>query len=217
MASRPVYVPDVRAPYVKTYCPDFTWNGGFAVSQKQKNIAALHAAYLRLFPDSKILEISSKSLQETGIKLSAFNLKKYVPQLDTDIPVECVFQGGKIFTAGGPYTDLYNVSPRDAKRDPRLKSSGMLKSFFFNGKEMPLNPQTAFYDWIYINAVLENPLLAEEILNYDAFTDIEFNPAKSINCQAKAAALFAALSRQGKIEQCREFDSFYQIIKNKNR
>ncbi len=213
MATRPVYVPDVRAPFVKAYSPDFTWSGGFAVSQKQKNITALHAAYHRRFPESKVLEISSKSLQELGIKLSAFNLKKYVPELEASIPVECVFQGGKVFAAGGPYTDLYCVSPRDAKRDPRLKTSGMLKNFFFDGKEMSLNPQTAFYDWIYINAVLENPLLAAEIVNYDAFTDIEFNPAKSINCQAKAAALFIALSRQGKLEQCREFDTFYRIIK----
>lgn len=72
-------VPDVRAPFVRVYSPGFTWNGGFAVSQKQKNIVALHAAYHKRFPKSIILEISSKSLQEVGIKLSAFNLKKYVP------------------------------------------------------------------------------------------------------------------------------------------
>lgn len=213
MATRPVYVPDVRAPFVKAYSPEFTWNGGFAVSQKQKNIAALHSAHHRRFPESRILEISSKSRQELGIKLSAFNLKKYIPALEASIPVECVFQGGKVFTAGGPYTDLYSVSPRDAKRDPRLKSSGMLKNFFFDGKEMPLNPKTIFYDWLYINALLENPLLAAELSEYDAFTDIEFNPAKSINCQAKAAALFVALSRQDKVEQCRDFDSFYRIVK----
>ena len=77
---------------------------------------------------------------------------------------------------------------------------------------MPLNPKTVFYNWLYINAVLENPLLAAELLKYNAFTDIEFNPAKSINCQAKAAALFVALSRQDKVEQCRDFDSFYRIV-----
>ena len=82
---------------------------------------------------------------------------------------------------------------------------------------MPLNPKTIFYDWLYINAVLENPLLAAELLKYNAFKDIEFNPEKSINCQAKAAVLFVALSRKGKIEQCRIFDSFYQISKSENR
>ena len=217
MATRPVYVPYVRAPFVQVYAPEFAWNGGFAVSQKQKNITALHAAHRKRFPESIILEISSKSLQEVGVELSAFNLNKYVPELEASIPVECVFQGGKIFAAGGPYTYLYNASPRDAKQDSRLKSSGILKSFFFAGKEMPLNYKTIFYDWLYINAVLENPLLAAELLKYNAFTDIEFNLEKSINCQAKAAALFVALSRQGKIEQYRDFDSFYQVIKSENR
>ena len=125
MVTRPIY-----APFVQVYAPEFTWNGGFAVSQKQKNITALHAAHRKRFPESITLEISSKSLQEAGVKLSAFNLNKYVPELEASIPVECVFQGGKIFAARGPYTDLYNVSPRDAKRDPRLKSSGLLKELF---------------------------------------------------------------------------------------
>ena len=31
---------------------------------------------------------------------------------------------------------------------------------------------------------------------YDSFSDIEFNPQKSINCQAKAAAAFVGLSTQ---------------------
>ena len=215
MATRPVYMPDVKAPFLKSYMPEFVWNGGFAVSQKQKNIVALHEAFQRRFPESRVLEISSKSLQGLGVKLSAFNLKKFVPELGVSVPVECVFQGGKVFNAGGPYTDLYEVSPRDAKRDSRLKSSGMLKSFFFDGKMMPITPQTVFYDWIYINAVLENAEPAEELLNFDAFTDIEFNPAKSINCQAKAAALFVALARQGVVEECREFDAFYRIVTGK--
>ena len=120
MVTRPIY-----APFVQVYAPEFTWNGGFAVSQKQKNITALHAAHRKRFPESITLEISSKSLQEAGVKLSAFNLNKYVPELEASILVECVFQGGKIFAAGGSYTDLYNISPRDAKRDPRLKSSGI--------------------------------------------------------------------------------------------
>lgn len=110
MATRPVYVPYVRASFAQVYSPEFTWNGGFAASQKQKNITALHAAHRKRFPESIILEISSKSLQEAGVKLSAFNLNKYVPELEAGIPIACVFQGGKIFAAGGPYTDFYNAS-----------------------------------------------------------------------------------------------------------
>ena len=213
MANRPVFVPFQKAPFVDVFMPEFTWNGGFAVSQKQKNITALHQAFGQRFPNRKVLEISSKSMQDLGVKLSAFNLTKYVPSLDTTVPVECVFQGGKVFAAGGPYTELYRATPRDAKRDSRLKSSGMLRSFFYEGQQFPLHPTTAFYNWLYINALLENPQLSEPLLEFDAFTDIEFNPDKSINCQAEAAALFVSLARQGLLEQCRDFQAFLKLIR----
>ena len=214
MATRPVYVPVNQAPFLSSHMIEFSWNAGFAASQKKKNIVALHEAYGKRFPDSKVLEISSKSLQELGVKLSAFNLKKYVPQLEVYIPVECVFQGGKVFTNGGPYTDLYEKTSREAKKDERLKTSGTLEKFFFDGKEIPSTPKTAFYDWIYINSLLENPELAEGLLEYEAFTDIEFNPGKSINCQAKAAAVYVSLAKQGMLEQCKEFETYYRLLKD---
>ena len=213
MAQRPVFVPLKKAPFVDVFMPEFAWNGGFAVSQKQKNIAALHQAFAQRFPERPVLEISSKSMQEEGVKLSAFNLMKYVPSIGKSIPVECVFQGGKVFAAGGPYTDLYDGSARDAKRDPRLKESGGLRSFYYEGQMVPLSPTTAFYDWLYINALLENPDLAQKLLEYDAFTDIEFNPDKSVNCQARTAAMFVALSRLGLVEQCRDFVTFLSLLR----
>ena len=45
-----------------------------------------------------------------------------------------------------------------------------------------------------------NKELSEEIIKYDSFTDIEFNPSKSINCQAKSAALYVALYRNGVLD-----------------
>lgn len=213
MAVRPVYVPKMSAPFLNSIPVEFTWNGGFAVSQKQKNIDAIHSAFNRRFHERKVLEISSKSRQELGVKLSAFNLKKYVPSLGKSVSVECVFQGGKVFSGGGPYTDLYIGTSREAKKDSRLKSSGMLKNFYFEGETMPLVPKTAFYDWLYINALMENEELAKELLQYDSFTDVEFNPDKSTNCQAKAAAVYVALARLGLLDQVKEFDSFVKLLK----
>lgn len=213
MAQRPVFVTLSRQPFHDVYSVDFTYNSGFAVSQKQKNITALHAGFNARFPEKKILEISSKSLQPLGVKLSAFNLKKFVPSLGYSIPVECVFQGGKVFSAGGPYTDLYTGTSRDAKRDSRLRGSGSLVGFEYEGVRYPLQPATAFYDWLYINALMENPELAEELEQYDAFTDIEFNPNKSLNCQARAAAIYVGLARQGLLEKCRTYEDFVKIIK----
>ena len=213
MAKRPVFFPISRAPYVDVYQPEFSWSGGFAASQKQKNIDALHEAFLARFPGRNPLEISSKSRSPLGVSLSAFNLKKTVPSLGISVPVECVFQGGKVFSGGGPFTDLYAVSPREAKRDPRLKERGMLKSFYYEGETYPTVPGTAFYDWLYIRALLENPELSRQLTEFDAFTDIEFNPDRSINCQARAAALFVALSRQGLLEQCWDFTSFAALLR----
>lgn len=52
---------------------EFAWNGGFAVTQKQKNIKALHQAILDT-TGGRALEISTKGLEEPGNSLSAFNL-----------------------------------------------------------------------------------------------------------------------------------------------
>ena len=37
-----------------------------------------------------------------------------------------------------------------------------------------------FYSWLYFIALNQNERLKVEILNYEAFTDIEFNPEKSL-------------------------------------
>ena len=214
MAERPVFIPYDKAPFYQTVTVNFEWNGGFAKTQKQKNISALHKAFVAIRPGGKVLEISSKSMQENGEDLSAFFLQKYVPSLYKKVPVECVFQSAKVFENGGPYKDLLDMTPRDAKRDERLRNSGRLVCFSFEGKEFPLEPKTAFYDYIYLNALLENEELAQTVLLYDAFTDIEFNPNKSLNCQAKAAAAFVALSRLGLTDQTKTFGGFLELNKN---
>ena len=215
MAERPVFIPAGQAPFVKEVRTEFDWNGGFAVSQKRKNIAALHESFLRMAPQSRLLEISSKSMNPLGVRMSAFSLKKHVPSLGKAVPVECIFQGGKVFGLGGPYTDLYTASARVAKRDPRLKESGMLTGFYYEGRHISPMPQTAFYDWLYIGALMENGEIASQALDYDAFTDIEFNPGRSLNCQARAAALFVSLARQGKLEACRDYDAFVSVIESR--
>ncbi len=212
MANRPVFISSTTSPYCKQATADFEWNGGFALSQKRKNIRALHEAFLNKRPGLAVLEISSKSESPEGVAASAFNLPKHVPSLDRAVPLECVFQGGKVFENGGPFTDLYDAAPREAKRDPRLKESGRLVAFEFEGRRFPLEPKSAFYDWLYITALAENSELAGALLAYDAFTDIEFNPKKSINCQARAAAEFVGLSRAGMVDQAVDFDALSKLL-----
>ncbi len=127
--------------------------------------------------------------------------------------VECAFQSSKVFEKGGPYTDLLDKSSREAKRDPRLRDSGKLIAFHCFNMEFPLEPKDYFYNWLYINALNLNKELANKIINYDSFSDIEFNPHKSINCQAKAAAIYVGLSKQDLLNEALEScENFLEIV-----
>ena len=213
MATRYVYKVNLEDDnFVDLISVDFKWNGGFAPIQKQKNIKALHENYMETHEDDKILEISSKSENPLGVSLSAFNLKFTTLKKKETYTVECAFQSSKKFEKGGPYTDLLGTDSKKAKKDERLKNSGSLVSFVFFKEEWPLQPKTLFYDWLYINALYKNKELAKEILNYNAFTDIEFNPKKSINCQAYSAALFVSLSKRGLIDKAMENSTEYKKI-----
>ena len=173
---------------------------GFAISQKQKSISSLHDEIRNAFHDKRVLEISTKSPDDIGVRLSAFNLR-FCYEEDLMSCVENAFQSSKVFEHGGPYRDLLDVSPKQAKRDERLFSSGNLIGFEMNGKMWPLEPKTFFYDWIYVTGLKENIDLAKQLLEYDVFTDIEFNHKKSLNCQARSAAIFVSLYRQGILEE----------------
>jgi len=94
---------------------------------------------------------------------------------------------------GGPFRDLLERNPRDAKRDERLKTSGPLKEFQYEGVKWPLSSATAFYDYLYVKALAESDELSERLQEFRAFTDIAFNPKKSQSCQARSAALFVVL------------------------
>lgn len=197
MATRPIFIAETDGPaLVRVKSVNFTWHAGLAKSRKQMSVRSLHAAARALNPQSQILEVSRMSDDTLGEQLSAFNLTFKPTDQKREIPVECAFQASKVFERGGPFPELLDATPVDAKRDPRLLGSGRLIRFQFLGEDWPSEPPTAFYDWIYINALHRKPQLAEAVLGYDIFTDIAFNPEKSINCQANAVALYVALVRR---------------------
>jgi hypothetical protein len=207
VAERPVFIPAPDDPaFVKVVNFALVWHTGFAPSQKKKNVAALHSAAARagVLP---VLEVSTKSDEPLGQHLSAFHLK-VKSELAGTIPLECAYQGSKLFELGGPYTDLYfKGEAKDAKRDVRLQQSGKIVGFSFNGFRFPTEPKTLFYDWLYVNAIFEHRdwlKTRSRFCEYAGFTDIEFNPAKSINCQARACALFSALLSKGLLEKAVE-------------
>lgn len=199
MAERPIFRPTTHgSQLVQEISVRFFWHKGMAPSQKKKNVAALHeaAAERGLTP---LLEISTKSEERLGQRLSAFNLKIELESGEAAF-LESVFQGSKVFESGGPYTDIYRFAGRDAKQDQRLQTSGKLTGFQFEQAEFPLLPKTAFYDWLYIRALFPHREFLDRLHAYAGFTDIEFNPQRSINCQARSCATFVALSKKGLLE-----------------
>ena len=195
MAKRPIFAPDLSSnSLTKMLFLDFEWYPGFSQVQVQKSVASLHQAAARRNL-SPILEISTKSPEGLGVRLSAFNLSLR-PSNRRPICVEAAYQGSKVFERGGPYTDLYNLTGREVKKDERLRNSGKLVAFEFFGERWSLFPQTAFYDWLYVTALKQNPAPGKQLLHYCAFSDIVFNPERSLNSQARSAALYVSLCRR---------------------
>lgn len=213
MAIRPVFeVLDSGRSFVKVHNVDFKWYPGFAVVQKQKSIESLHSSFKNLMGYKHVLEISSKSKSDLGVLLSAFNLGMTTKKSQKKVSVESAFQGSKKFSNAGPFQDLYYEPSKKAKKDIRLKTSGKLIGFQFFGEDWPTEPKTLFYDWIYLNALIRNRDSNQKILEYSAFTDIEFNPEKSINCQAYSAALYVSLSRRSILEKALSSKSNYMEL-----
>lgn len=216
MATRPVFYVTDTDPYVKEEDTEFVFCPGLALDQKQKSIDNLHQAFHATHPEMKLLEVSRRSKDEIGTKLSAFNLR-YPMKSGEKIPVECVFQSSKVFKNGSHYPNLLHCPPGDAKSfmSMRMDENGDLLKFTFEGIDYPLSPQTSFYDWIYISALNDNKNLSSEIIDsgYTAFTDIEFNPKKSFNCQARTVAIFVLLSKRKILDKCiGDYQAFCQTV-----
>ncbi len=199
MAERPIFVPNPESgDLVKEVFLQLVWSPGFALVQKEKNIDALHKA-AEAAGYKNILEVSTKSEHKRGQHLSAFHLKVKTKTFG-EVSLESAFQGSKVFEKGGPFVDLYEMEPKDAKKDVRLRESGKLIGFDFEGNEWPLEPKTAFYDWLYAGSLYPHRDWTRKLSFHDGFSDIEFNPFRSINCQARSIALFLSLMKREELD-----------------
>lgn len=212
MASRPVFIPDFSDQNLfRELLVEFDWSGGFAEVQKKKSIKALHEAAIKkgLF---KILEISSKSDQEIGRRLSAFSLKYHIN--GRAFPLESVYQGSKVFEKCGPFNEIFEYEPKEAKKFIRNLNCGKLKEYRLQGISYPLSPSNAFYDWLYIRSLIDHAEWIENNVKFEAFTDIEFNPAKQLNCQARSFAGYLSLLKKNKLSKASSnFDYFCSMLK----
>ena len=195
---RPIFIPHQNQIGVIEKDIEFDWHLGMSSEVRKRSIKSLHEQASKL-GFKKILEASSKSEHEIGIKLSAFflkNIKGYA--------VENLFQSSKVFEKGGPFRDLLTVTPREAKKDERLRNNGEMIKFSINNKDFPLEPKSLFYDWLYLNVLFSerNLKLRDTFFEqqFDAFSDIEFNPEKSFSCQARTLALCVSLYKNESVK-----------------
>lgn len=216
MAIRPIFITtNNKREFFKEVNIDFQFFNGFAVTQKAKSIQSLHQNAYKLGYE-KILEVSTKSDSKLGWQLSAFNLMIDF-DFDKKISLECAFQGSKVFEGNVKYEDLYFVESIQAKKDERLKKSGDIIGFEFEGTFWENEPKTAFYDYIYIKALYTNyGDIIDELIKFEAFSDIEFNPKKSINCQARTCAILVSLVKLNLLEDAiKSKEDFINIVYKK--
>nr|WP_317199835.1 hypothetical protein [uncultured Psychrobacter sp.] len=210
--QKPVFMPRVNSDnLVKTDMVRVERHVGFASRQKKKSINDLHQVIRKKYGFSNVLEMSSKSGNKLSFLLSPLSLQLTDEDSGGQYSVENIFQASKVFERGGPFTDLLTAAPRQAKKDERLHHSGQLIGYNDFGMEWGIEPLTVFYDWLYINALKQNTQLHDEVMQYQAFTDITFNPKKSIHCAAYSLAMFVALSKRELLDKVEDAGTFYDL------
>lgn len=219
MAEKSVFISKVEYPFFEEVHVNIDWFGGFALSQKRKCQIGLHQNFLMEYPKEKILEISSSSLMSLGSKLSAMHLSKRT--LKGITTVESAFQSSRIYGDGakriGPFPEYRFLPGRECKKLVKEAAKEMHSyQYELDGLTFyaPAHHISQFYDFLYLNALLEpeneevkNKLLQEK---YTAFTDLA---TKSLNCQARSAAIFVGLVRAGMIDEVRDYDSYLKLFR----
>lgn len=202
MATRPVFM--VSTENAKHFCivnTVFEFVGCFSPSKTKQSIESLHNSFLRLNPSKKVLEVSSRSNSNLGLKLSAHNLMLSTKNKNI-FALDSIFYASQVFQNGGPYLDLLNKDVSVAKHDKRLVKSGDLVGFKFFHLSFDVEYINAFFNYLYISTlhkIKENRIFADELMQYDAFTDIEYNVGSY--SEAEACTLYVALRNKGLIEK----------------
>lgn len=214
MTTRPLFRPDLpdtaTTPGVKQDFIPFQWVPGFAKSRQEQCLANLQKAIANSGLAKRPLEISTRSDNPYGQALSALRLEL------GGVPIEVHYQSAKVYPDGlGPHPEWLNLSPTEYKAEIRefkervAQNRLRLEAFVYEKQSWPLNPPHAFYDWLYCTALCENPQLAHQLLSYDGFTDLAFNPMRSYNSQAYAAAFYASLAAFGLLEEALSSHTYF--------
>ena len=200
---------------------EFEWLKGLNPSVRQKNSGRLRDAVSNDLGVTRILEVSTKSDLVLGVRLSAFTLK--LPEKFGSPSLESAYQASKVFadSNGQQFRSpewLGAAEPHIAKRYIRDHfSKSQVAGFDFNGRFWAANPTCLFYDYLFFEAVCAKPAEFQEILDFQAFVDIEsaknnlgFQQGKPFNSQARSAAIYSTIVRNSLIKNGDIENWFYQ-------
>lgn len=158
-----------------------------------------------------ILEISTRSQNPFGKSMSPFNLQITLKS-GRRVKVECAYQGSKVFKDNEQYPDIYWGTPRDAALDKRVKGRAP-EGFNFFGKAYSPNPKHSFFNFLYIIALFQRKDdVYGKLSEFDGYTDMFYSPRKDVNCQARAAAQYVSMMRQGLINKDTSSAELYQLL-----
>lgn len=217
MVARILYVPTrgEAGKLVEEITVEFPWQGWQTPEQKRANVETLHAG-AKALGVTPVLEISTKSPQSLGQRLSPFNLRCGVTvngrMLETSF--ESLWNGSKVFEKGGPFPELFELAPWESLKDPRnsRRVNGKILGVHLEEKKYP---HLAGYDFLYISAA--HPVLTEKdwqtLFNFGGFTEVTLNPDHADTCQAGSVALMVELKRRGLLERVLEsFEMFEDLV-----
>lgn len=186
----------------RTY--NFEWFMGCSIAQLRRSIRSLHSE-IRKSGYDKVIEVSTKSEDEIGRKLSPFNLMVSIN--GERLPVESYYHGSKVFDDSGVnvrLTECEHMKPCKTKQFVRetVKERNLkLVGFETNDKKFELSSKGMCFDYLYILGLTQNEDLADYIMKKDVFTDLMFKREKGIGCQARSCALYKYLRTNGLVEQ----------------
>ena len=158
-----------------------------------------HALVKGPAPQGRVLEISTRSADADGRRMSAMNLR-VAGEAGGEVALESAYQAAKDFGAG-PDTRIETLDGFEAKRRSKQRAARMagagceLAGFTRNGVHWPASTGTAFYDRLWLEGALDayGDRLGEVLRPCLGFSDCFFRPGPARACQAAAAATAAVL------------------------
>lgn len=179
-------------------CIEFKWEQGQSTAQKTRSCNNLHAA-IKAYTGMVSLDISTASPSPIGVSLSAFNLKP------DGRSVETLYQGSKVYSDGYIAHDLYDADSRTAKKLSQ-ENHGRISGFNYFGTEYPTEPDSIFYDYIYLKALLAN-YGNSMVTTATCFTDIQQN-MEALACQARSFCIYQLMRFSSCLHLLDDFDKF---------